>query len=534
MSELLGSAAVNETPNFGLDELTGSEGYNIDKFNGNMNKIDTEMNKPPLTVNDVQPDASRNILLTTVPLADNMTSDEAQINTGTYTIRTAGGEASVANGAAWLSDIKGNMVKTGYVAESIDMSVSGDDIMAEIDRDDFVAAASASGTYTFSFTDAWSVNPSTYGITVSGTPESGDSIVVVYVKENRGTITTANPTSFISTGWNLYNHSVGYARVVDYSEEYGFMIAGTYTALKFSETLNGEQQSITPVNGYFTIPSDGYVWVTGGNATDTEIWMTWSDWTDEANGGVFAAYSQTTISLSGVMVNFPDGLMKVGSFYDEINLNTGRAYSRIQKLEYTSENLASVIAAGVPYDTDSNYIYAVRETPDIYTISLSGEYTVSDHGMEMFIGTSVPLTASSLYGQDLKNKLRRDVLTISQQELTNAQKKQVQQNIGVDSIESALRGLYTVESKTLVDDLTVGASSFISNTYSAAKQGYIPIGILGYIVGNSTHNGGLCTWVTMNQMYVTTNNAIYVQFRNLNTSTSAKIKIVAYVLYKKN
>ena len=130
------------------------------------------------------------------------------------------------------------MIKTGYEAENIDMTVSGDDITAELDRDDFVAAASASGTYTFSYTDAWSVNPSLYGITVTGTPTDGDSIVVVYTKENRGTITTANPTSFISTGWNLYNHAVGYARVVNYSEEYGFMISGTYTALKFAVQTN--------------------------------------------------------------------------------------------------------------------------------------------------------------------------------------------------------------------------------------------------------------------------------------------------------
>ena len=68
-----------------------------------MNKIDTELFKPPLTVNEIQPDPeTRNIPITTVPLADNLTSDEAQINTGTFIIRTAGGEASVANGPAWL------------------------------------------------------------------------------------------------------------------------------------------------------------------------------------------------------------------------------------------------------------------------------------------------------------------------------------------------------------------------------------------------------------------------------------------------
>ena len=151
---------------------------------------------------------------------------------------------------------------------------------------------------------------------------------------------------------------------------------------------------------------------------------------------IMKPYSQTMIDLSGLMVSFPDGLMRVGNVFDEINLNTQRAYSRIQKLEYTAENLEDVIDSGVPYDTDTNYIYAVRETPVTLIISLSGEYTVSDHGIELFNGTTVPLTAYSLYGQDLKGKLRRDVLTISQQTLTAAQKAQILENIGAGSESS--------------------------------------------------------------------------------------------------
>ena len=428
------------TPFFNLFKPAKNDPAAISKFDENMDIIDTEMHKPPLTVNETEPDENRNITIDVVPLADNLTSDEAQINTGTYIVRTTGGEASIADGDAWLSSIRGNQVKTGYVPESLNMTVTPatreegeESISATIDRDTFVAEVTSSGTITLTFTTAWSADPATYGITVTGTPVSGDQIVVVYVKENRGTITTATPTSFVSTGWNLYNHTAGYARVVNYSNEYGFMIDGTYTTIKFSETMSGEQQEIIPIDGYFTVPSDGYLFVTGGNATDTEIWMTWSDWTEEANGGTFAAYSQTSVDLSGVMVNFPDGLMRIGNYYDEIDLNTQKGYSRVQKLEYTAENLANVIASGVPYDTDSGYIYAVRTIPVTYTISLSGGYTVSDHGEEMFLGTSLPVTASSLYGNDLKGKLRRDVVTISQQTLTSAQQAQVRTNIGAAS-----------------------------------------------------------------------------------------------------
>ena len=436
MSEFLLGASANGTPNFDLEKITENDEYGYDKFNNNMEIIDEEMAKPPLTVNQVEPDENRDIQITTGPLADNLTSDEAQINIGTYDIRTSGGDASIADGSAWLTEIRGNQVKRGYVPETINVETVGD-ITVVIDRDTFIGSvSSASGTLVLEYTTEWSEDPASYGITVTGTPENGDSITIDYTKENRGVITVANPTTFISTGWNLYNHAAGYARVINYSSEYGFMIDGTYTTLEFAETLAGQRTTITPVNGFFTIPADGYVFVTGGNDTDTAIWMTWSDWIDEANGGVFEPYSQTMIDLSGLMVSFPDGLMRVGNVFDEINLNTQRAYSRIQKLEYTAENLEDVIDSGVPYDTDTNYIYAVRETPVTLIISLSGEYTVSDHGIELFNGTTVPLTAYSLYGQDLKGKLRRDVLTISQQTLTAAQKAQILENIGAGSESS--------------------------------------------------------------------------------------------------
>jgi hypothetical protein len=231
--------------------------------------------------------------------------------------------------------------------------------------------------------------------------------------------------------------------------------------------LSGEQTEIVPVDGYFTVPSDGYVFVTGGNNTDTAIWMTWSDWTEEPNDGTWEVYSQTSIDLSGVMVNFEDGLMRIGNTYDEINLNTLKAYSRIQKLEYTEQNLAAIIALGVPYDTDTNYIYAVRQVPVTYDISLSGDYTVSDHGEEMFIGSSIPVTGTFLYGNDLKGKLRRDVLTISQQTLTEAQKAQVLTNIGgasASSVQSLSEQIATVPNKYVSGVDGNSSSSFtISN-----------------------------------------------------------------------
>lgn len=504
------------TPNFDLIQPAKTDAVKVSDLNSNASTIDTEMHKPPLTVNNTSPDASRNINITTVPLADNLTTDEAQINEGTFIIRSSGGEASIADGSAWLSTILGNMVKTDYVEESINMTVNGSGITATLDRDTFVEEVTTSGTITLSYTTAWSADPATYGITVSGTPTNGDSIVVVYVKENRGTLTAATPTGFISTGWNLYNHSAGYARVVNYSEEYGFGISGTYTGLKFAETITGEQTTITPVNGLFTIPSDGYIFVTGGNATDTAIWMTWSDWGTEANDGTWEAYTQSVIDLSSVMVSFPYGLLRVGNVHDEINLNTQKAYSRVTRIAYSDENLATVIALGVPYDTDTSYIYYALAEPIQYNISVDGVYTVSDHGEEIFNGTTVPVIASALYGQDLKGKLRRDVLTISQQSLTESQKAQVLENIGAAALGDSASACEDVTNDFFAgggyasskDAHRTGRFVFVRLTISAKNTGktafYVnttKYGKAKFVCGYCEKNGGFATIDATNSYY---------------------------------
>ena len=434
------------TPNFDLIKPAKTDSAAIEQLDSNMDTIDTEMAKPPLTVNDEEPDENRNIQINEVPLAANLSTDIAQVITGTFVVRPSGGDAAISNGYASIVSIKGNMVKTGYVPEVLDMTVTGNEISATIDRDTFVSYVSSSSTITLTYSTAWSADPATYGITVTGSPTSGDAITVVYVKENRGTIATADPSSFTSTGWNLYDNDAGYARVVKYSEDYGYFIGGTYSLVDFSATLTGARTSISIVNGYFAVPSDGYVFVTGGNET-TYIYATWSDWIDGYQGE-FETYTADTINLSEVMLNFPYGLLAVGNVRDEININTQRAINRVQRLTYNTSNLETVIESGLPYDTDTNYIYAALENPVSTTISIEGDYTVSDHGIEFFSGTTVPVVLESLYGENLKDKLRTDVVTISPQTLTDPQKAQVRTNIGAASssdVQTALNNLFVLE-----------------------------------------------------------------------------------------
>ena len=312
-------------------------------------------------------------------------------------------------------------------------------ITATIDEETFVSYVGQSGTIVLTYSMAWSADPTLYGITVSNEPIAGDSITVVYVKEVRGTIIQSNPQTFVSTSWNLYNHELGYARAIKYSPDYNFKISGTYTLLEFSQTVDGSRITITPVSGAFSIPYDGYLFVTGGNATDTAIWMTWSDWANGYNWtgseeGDFAPYSESVIDISSFMAtNFPYGLMAVKTIRDEINLNIGIATSRVFRQPYNAINLAAAKASGRAYEYDEDYIYIERETPITYDILVDGDYFAYDHGLEYFTGTDQDVYAQTLYGQNLKNKLERDTLTISQQTLNDAQKTQVRTNISAAS-----------------------------------------------------------------------------------------------------
>lgn len=468
---------------FNLFKPAKTDPLAVARINENFDTIDTEMHRPPLTVNGISPDATtRDVYVEEVPLATNLSSDIAQLNTGTFVERTSGGDASIEDGQASLVLIKGNMVHTGYVAEVLNMTVTPAErpepeegepdttITATIDRDTFVAYVQVSSVITLTYTSAWSADPLLYGITVTGTPINGDVITVNYTKEDRGTITTATPTTFNSTGWNLYNNTVGYARVVDYSDMYGYFLGGTYSLIEFATAVGGTREAVVVTDGYFTVPSDGYVYITGGDDT-TYIYPTWSNWIDGYQGD-FETYTVDTVDLSEAMLNFPAGLLAVGNVRDEININAQTAINRVERLAYTAENLASVIASGVDYVADTNYIYAVLETPVTTSISIDGTYTVSDHGIEFYTGTTVAVLTETLYGENLKDKLRTDVVTISEQTLSSTQQAQVRNNISAASqsdVATLNSNIATLEKHTW------GSAQTFTTTITCPSDGYIVV-----------------------------------------------------------
>ena len=382
------------------------------------------------SVNGTLPDATGNVQVEHALTADNLTSSEGQTCVGTFVRRTSGGSASIATGNAWLSVIRGERNRVGYVQEqltcdpvNVPREQGETQITTEINRDTFVAYVSVSGTTTLTYTTDWDADPALYGVTVTGTPKSGDQIVIVYVKENRGTIYQSAPHKFISTGWNLFDDVAGYAIALKYDEHAYFRVAGTYTSLEYSSTVDGAKSLITPDNGLFEISANGYIWV-NGSSTDTEIYMAWGDWLTPGNQPAYAGYSESVIDLEDLFTEedcpLPWGLLRVQDVRDEINFNTATVISKVERMAYSAENLAAAEATGRAYEYDTNYIYLEREEPISTVIEdLDGAYDVDDHGLEYYTNTSVAVYTVSFYGNNLKNKLERDVLTKSQDLVDN-------------------------------------------------------------------------------------------------------------------
>ena len=454
------------------------------------------------SVNGEGPDASGNVQVQHALTADDLTSAKSQAISGEFARRTTAGGTPIETGKAYASIIRGNRSRVGYIAESLTWNLytapreqGQDPITITLDRDTFVAYVEDSGIISLTYTTSWSANPALYGVTVAGTPVSGDQITINYTKENRGTIIMSNPKTLIATGWNLAKATSEYtgythlAIALKYDTTATFKIIGTYTGVYFAATLTGEKTTITPSDGIFTVSSNGYIFVAGGS-TDTAVYMTWTDWILDGPT-VAEEYTESVIDMSvlfdgdqeqGIDAFFPYGLLRAGNVRDEINFNTGRAISKIERLAYSAENLAAAEETGREYEYDTNYIYLERETAETQDIEISGEYDVDDHGLEYFTDTSIAVYAVMIYGNSLKNKLESDVLTISTQSLTNNQKTQVQTNIGAASQASVTS--ISDKMSALIPQKLIHSDAGLTHTLRLPSNGR------GFIVGSCSVSSG--------------------------------------------
>lgn len=426
------------------------------------------------SVNSVFPDDNGDVVIERVNMAGNLETSFNQNSAGTFIQRTTGGNAAIIDGRSHLISVMGNIVHENHVDAIVDMVVTpvseDDPISATINKEAFIDSLddrdqSIVIALTYSSSTGWSDDPAEMGITIIGTETDGDAIVINYTPEVRGTILLTTPSKFASTGWNLYDPANEYAKVVKYSDDYGYMISGAYSALYFATTPSGVTTPITPAqNGTFSVPGNGYVMVTGGNPSSTAIFPTWSDWTTGYPGS-FEEFSVSEIDFSSLVGDgkfFSYGLCAVGSVRDEISLSTGKAYRRIERLEYNETNLNSAKSSGRPYIYDTDYIYLVLGSAAYTTISMSSVFTANDHGIEYFMDTDIPAYAQASYNMNLKNKLERDTLTISQQTLSSNEQAQVRSNIGAPSSADITNAVATLNGSIIVKTYTFKTTAAIN------------------------------------------------------------------------
>lgn len=441
---------------------------------------------------------------------------------GTYTFNYSAGTAS------W-TPLLGTygLTATGVYTSEIYGYGSGSIESVTVDTETWETKITTSGTYYFYYTDgAWIFNEtlatlSNYGIEIVGTPEQGDMITITYTaptpnsvatvnytKGELGTIYVAKPSTFSATGFNQCDPSSMVLNNMTISSN-GYITGETDSYVCYCKAVGGvtngyvayssgghiknigwcaglpqEASSIVLTNASASAEmatvefnDNGYVVVSMDSAADICIHPRWSgaaDLTYEA----YVEPSVITLPSAGTVGSQTRqlplaiyGMPAIGAIADKMDLE-GKTYTqRIGRYSYSAQALASVEALGVPYEYDANYIYYVLENPIIYAINVSSNYTVSDWGTEEFTGTQIAVGAQTLYAQNLRDKLRNDVLTISAQELTEGQQSQVYENLNLKSFH--LNDTITAFPKVISDDrinTTMSIANVVLGTPSAVTS----------------------------------------------------------------
>ena len=437
------------------------------------------------TVNSTVPDKYGNVEITRVPLANNLYSSDNTEIYADYCIRTTGGNSDVRSGDAQISFVRGNVEITGRSEETLKVKANSSHvpepgeiyikISATIDSDKWRASryGNESGIYIFTYNgsvwvyESLTVDISSIGITVEGNVFATDTIIVEYAKKEQGTISITTPTYFSSTGLNIFNKEdteniiqnatidlsgklkaeddsyvimirVPYANdrgYVAYSSDYAITRIGFTTAKPvIGDTISLVGAALGAQLSVYMVPEEGWLCVSTTNIDTLCVHPRWSGEHDLD----YAPYSETrvifpTMDREGQELPLASyGMPSIEGIRDELNFDIKRYIKRIGVLAYTDENLEHIKATGYKYDYDSTYIFYVLENPEVYYLNstISGAFTAHDYGLETIHGTSVTTYTDNLYGTNLKDKLRRDVVTISEQTLSDDQQAQVRANIG--------------------------------------------------------------------------------------------------------
>lgn len=343
------------------------------------------------------------------------------------------------------------------------------DILGEVNINLFKNKIVTTGTYNFVYSnpswylDGQEVVMSEYGLTIINSPVSGDYIECKYQEGYIEDIKVASPTKFISVGLNAFNKDVMIIENAGFSEDRIIPIQGSklgfckivgdldngyvvYSKLatiqdikvceelpEIYKTVSSTGVTLDPVLSVVKSTKDVYVVFSASSFDDVCIHPQWSGIQNYEYEPYYESVIELPIeSIDGIMLPLGIGYFpSVGDVRDYIDVVAKKYYKWINRIPYSRENLNAVIASGQNYIYDLNYIYYVLQEPVVYNIQFNGLYEASDFGTEKWYGTEYSVYTKMKYLANLVDKLRIDVLTISEQDLTDNQRQQVWANLGL-------------------------------------------------------------------------------------------------------
>lgn len=409
-----------------------------------------------------------NIVSGKASVADNLSSVDTQSSEGSFIFRTSGGDASINTGEAGLNVLRGNTKITELLTPDIhqkanilianpiqfksitlnqfnknDNSCVFENTIIDLDGT-FSQGAAAQGYY--------SVIVRVVGGVISGS--TGYKGYTAAWLESENTPIASIDSCCLRGAWSATKPNLSTT---------GMLIQ---TPIKIIGDEYGTRYNFQLVNGITNEDlGDGYLVITTTDIEHLVVHPRWSGYMD----GTFAEYSESIVNMpteNGILpienYGFPN-LIKLNDeeIYDEINFDSLKYIKRVGYMMYSIQNLATVQRLTENYIYDNNIILYELSTPTIYNLtSISSTYLVDDFGTEGFIYTDsdeVEIYTACWYGQNLKDKLRTDVVTISRQNLSTTQKNTIRNNIGAmgESDKGVPNGVASLDSsgKVFIEQL---------------------------------------------------------------------------------
>ncbi len=447
---------------------------------------------------------------TTVGFANNLVSSSKIVSDTKFNYRKTGGSENVLNGEATINSIRGS-VNCTTIEEKCTMDIESTTITATINVATFRSAVQNNeGDYTFIYDQgSWKRNgtivnmASTFGITITGVASNEDSIIVHFIPEYIGTITIAKPTKLTSIKFNQFNKNDTTKRIQNHyinasgdvtsgkpdasTNTYGiiwFECLGnnTYTIYDANEnsiyrvawnatapttssrglTLlsptttaipGGQTLSDSTFLQYYTPPANGYLCVVPTNNVDklcchlTEAGDEDTKYEEYIEDN-FIFDIEYTLKDNNNTTIFPNGLLAVPNYADEINYKEGKMYKRIKR-DSISQLPTIKTHPTWSYIYDNQYVYYYDEDPQEYTkdeiLNKNTNYIIGTEGTEKFIGTQLEIPITIQYPLNLKGVVQEVI------------KNKINiLNMRNGNSEGSLRSIYSLEENA---SYTIGKNS---------------------------------------------------------------------------